>query len=302
MIYIKQENNVDKFMKKYVNFPKYIKKMLFKSKCRNGKFETEKMYDIECISLPEINDKILKNLKKLSEIRCWRNICISRDLKLNDKFLNFVQNNGLKVVDGKWLFKHMIDQIFEYYVEYKNDIISNQEVTILCNKLDNIFVEQIKIISNKVKICNVLTNNLKQYRKLEEEIYQTNGIVLNCSNNFKKGAVKSNYVINFDFENKELEKCNFSKNAYIIDIKGNKNIVDFVIDMPLKYKKYQELMQEFNTNDIYESFIYKNTSFRNIKKELDLDNAKVLYLVDLNEKILKIHNSNLSKTLDKIAK
>ena len=204
----------------------------------------------------------------------------------------------------------MIYQVLEYAVEAKNEILANQEIGILCNKLDDTIFEKIKEISSKVKVCNILTNNLKQYQKLEEELYQTNGIVLNSSNNYKKAVTKSGIIINFDFADKDLEKCIFPKNAQIINIRQNikinkkdfsgKNIIFFKVNLPEKYLEYAQNLEGFNNTALYESFIYKNTNYRNIKKEIICDGVKVECLQDSDGNLLKIDKGNFVKTLDKI--
>jgi len=97
-------------------------------------------------------------------------------------------------------------------------------VAILCHHLDETIAEKIKEISAKVKVCNILTQNSKQFQKLEEQIYQENGIVLNVSTNVKRAVMKSGLVVNFDFEGKDLEKCVFSKKAFLISLNQNEEI------------------------------------------------------------------------------
>ena len=204
----------------------------------------------------------------------------------------------------------MMDQVVDYVADMKNEFLGNQEISILCNHLDEIISEKIKEIAIKVKVCNILTNGVKQFQKLEEEIYLTNGIMLNVSNNYKKVLSKSNLVINFDFREDDFEKCVFSKNVHLINLQkelnldkkgfNGTNIVSFGIDMPIKYKKYQENLQGFNSSNLYESFIYKRTNYKNIQKELFQDDAKIMYLQDSNFKILKKENLILPKTIDKM--
>lgn len=309
VVYIKLEDNMDKFMTKH-NLPKTIKKISFKSKCRNGKFKIEKVGNMDYIILPELNDKVLKKLKNIAQIRCWRNICVSDNLRKEKNFIKFAKANQLKMMDGKWLFKNMVDQVVEYIVLTKNEALVNQEVSILCKQLDDTILEKIKEICVKVKLCNILTNQTKQFQKLEEEVYQTNGIVLNVSNNYKRAVAKSNIVINFDFAPKDLEKCVFAKEAYFVNVDKNikfdkkesneRNIIFYGVDMPEKYVEYLEVLEGFNSSILYESFIYKKTNYRNIKKELLQDDAKILYLKDCNGKIVTNPNFNLPKTLDKM--
>lgn len=310
MVYIKLEDDEDKFMSQYPNIPKSMARLFFKAKCRKGKFEIKNVQNRECIVLPIVNDKILKKLEFFANIRCLKNVCVSDNLRWNDDFMRFAQKQNLNIMDGKWLFKNMIEQVVDYVADMKEEPLGTQEVAILCHQLDETIAEKIKEISARVKICNILTQNSKQFKKLEEEIYQIYGIVLNVSTNYKRVAMKSGLIVNFDFEEKDLEKCVFSKKAFMISLKQNeeiqkkdwlgRNIAFFAVDMPMKYAEYQEDFTGFNGSILYESFVYKKTSYRNIKKELIEDDAKILYLLDSNYKVIKNPNLILPKTLDKI--
>lgn len=309
MIYLKLENEMDNFLRDK-KLPRSLKKIVFKSKCRNGKFLIRKSGIYECIIIPEINEKILKKLKILSEIRCWKNICISEDLRNNEKFLDFAKSGSLKIMDGRWLFKNLADKVMEYIFDYRNQKIENQEISILCNKIDEVIVEKIKEISSMVKVCNILTNNIKQYKKLEENLYKTNGIILNISNNYKKVLLKSSLILNFDFLSNDLEKCVYAKDSYIVNFEKNmdiskkywdgKNISFYEIQMPKKFCEQKKFFEGFNDSILYESFIYKKTSYRNIKKEVIDDDIKINYLIDSNGNNVKKPDLNLEKTLDKI--
>ena len=270
----------------------------------------KKFGSMDYIVLPELNDKTLKKLSNMAKIRCWKNICVSDNLLDNEKMIKFASENSLKIMDGNWLFKNIVDKVLEYVVDFRNDIMANQEISFLCNKLDETILEKLKEIATKVKICNVLTSNAKQYNKLEEEIYQTKGIILNVSNNYKRALTKSNVIINFDFSLQDLKKCILPKNGYLINLDpkmkldkkelNTRNIVFYEIDMPFKYIEYQEKLQGFNSSILYESFIYKNTNYKNIKKELLKDDLQIIYLQDSKGKAIKKSNLNFEKTLDKI--
>lgn len=310
VIYIKWEENRDKFMAKYANLPQTMRKIIFQSKCKKGKFEIEKIDPLECIILPTVNEKILKKLGVLANIRCWKNICVSENLRQNSAFNKLCRDQRLQVMDGRWLFKNMMEQVVEYLMDVKNEMIGNQEISILCHKLDEWIAEKIKEIAVRVKVCNILTNHTKQFQKLEDEIYLTNGVMLNVSNNYKKTLLKSSLIINFDFSQADLEKCIFGKKGDIIqldstisfdkkDLVGQK-IIGFGIDMPEKYAMYQEKLEGFNGSILYESLIYKHTSYKNIQKELLEDDARILYLQDSHHKIIQKPNLILPKTLDKM--
>lgn len=309
MIYIKLEEDMYKFINnKYENMPILLKNVIYNLKYKNKRIINKKVKNGEYIILPSINKKILKDLKKMKEISCWKNICISSNLMENDEFVSFANENLLNIMDGKWLLKNIVDKIIEYIAEARKEQLSNYEISILCNKLDGTIVEKIREISSKVKTCNIITNNQKQYKKIEEELYKEKGIILNISNNYKKTSDKSIIVINFDFDDRQIQKSIFSPNAYIINLNkkldktcfGGRNLISYKLNLPEKYLEYENIFENFDTNTLYESFIYKNTSYKNIKKELISDDAKIVYLKDVNDKIIKKTKDNLSKKLDKI--
>lgn len=200
MVFIKLEENKDKFMEnKYKKCPKTVKKVLFYLEYKNGKFINQKINNMEYVILPNLNNKSLKRLEHLSSIKCWKNVCVSDNLIERKEFKNFLNKKSLKVMDGNWLFKNIVDKIVEYLVDIKNENMANQEIAILCNKLDEVIIEKIKELCMRVKVCNILTNDMNQYRKLESDLYQKSGIILNISNNYKRAISKSNIIINFDF-------------------------------------------------------------------------------------------------------
>ena len=309
MVYIKLEDDMYKFIdNKYEKIPEILKKIIYKLKYKNKNFISKKVQNGEYIVLPNVNKRLLGNLKKLSNIRCWKNICVSNNLMENYEFMNFANENLLNVMDGKWLLKNIVDQIVEYIADSRKEAINTYEVSILCNKLDDTIIEKIKEICQRVKTCNIITNNRKQYIKLEEEMYKEKGIILNISNNYKKAAEKSIIVINFDFDNRQIQNCILSSNSYIINVNKNlekngfdgKNLISYKMNLPEKYSEYEKIFENFDTNTLYESFIYKHTNYNNIKKELVSDEVKIVYLKDSNDKIIKNLEDNLSKKLDKI--
>lgn len=102
----------------------------------------------------------------------------------------------------------------------------------------------------------------------------------------------------------------FAKDSILINVKEDvaiskkywegKNITFFEMDLPEKYETYKEQLEGFDSSILYESLIYKNTNYRNIKKELAEDDAKILCLLDVNGEKMKNLEANLPKTLDKI--
>ena len=303
MIYIKLDKDSDKYIEnKYKRIPKFFRKILIKLK--KGKLILDKKENLEYVILPNMSQKNLKKLRNLSDIKCWKNVCVSDNLIENREFIDFAKEKSFVIMDGKWLFKNIVDKIVEYVADYKSEPLAMQEVSFFCNQADEIILENIKEIAIQVKICNILTDFPKQFKKLEEIIYKTNGIILNISNNYKRAAAKSSIVVNFDFSENELEQCFFKKNVFMIHLnknikinnKDSRNIISYKINLPEKYLKYPRIFEGFHSNILYESFIFRNTNYKNIRNQLQKDNIKIVNLEDANQKIMK----SRSKTLDKI--
>ena len=309
MIYIKLEENLYKFIEvKYEKIPEFLKKILYRLEYKSNNIINKKISNGELIILSSVNKKVIRDLKRMKNIRCWKNVCLSNNLIENNEFIDFTNQNNLNIMDGKWLLKNIVDKILEYIAESRKEKLNTYEVTSLCNKLDDTIVEKIKEIAPKVKKFNIITNNPKQYKKLEEELYKEKGVVLNISTNYKKTAENSIIVINFDFNEEYVKKCAFKLNAYIINTNKDidklsfegKNLISYKMGLPEKYSKVESILNNFDTNSLYESFLYKNTSYKNIKNELVEDNAKIVYLKDSSNKIIKKSKENSSKKLDKI--
>jgi len=194
-----------------------------------------------------------------------------------------------------------------YIVENKKEKIEYQEVSILSNEISDIIVFMIRNLADKVKIINVLTNDSYKFRKIEKELYEKNGIIINMNNNYKKSLIKSDIILNYDFSEEELNKYNLPRKACILNFKEHININTksfeginasfYEIEMPKKYLKYLLFFKRFDIATLYESFIYKNTNPVNIIKELKEDELKISFLLGKNGKIRKNEYLNLSKKI-----
>lgn len=306
MIYIDIEENKEMEIKKSF-FRKFIFKIRNNFKTKFGKLKEEKYEDKTLIKLPNLENKTLNKLSKYIKYNCICMVCISDSLLNNPVFMEYIKSEKVKIFDGKWLFKIFAIKSCEYIVSCKKEIMEYQEISILSNKISDIVVYTIRNLADKVKIINVLTTDSYKFKKLEKELYEKNGIIINMNNNYKKSLLKSDIILNFDFLEDELNKYNFPKKASIINFEGYININTklfeginanfFEISMPKKYLKYLLYFKRFNTSNLYESFIYKNTNPANIIKEIENDNVDITFLLGKNGKIRKNEYLKMSKKL-----
>lgn len=296
MIYLKLEN--DKNEKS-----SYINKLynIFFPKIKEEKFDNNIL-----ITITNTEKNTLKKLEKYMKINGISKICISENLAENEKIKEFLLNQKIYIFNGRWLFKHLITNVTEYICDAKQEKLFNQEISILSNEINKVIYDAIEEIAKKVKVLNIVTNNEKKFNKLEKELYEKNGIILNVTNNYKKSLSKSDIIFNFDF-NEELNQYNINSKACIVNLDKDVNLnikafsglnINFYeIILPRKYLRNSLILKGFNDSILYESYIYKNTLPQNIKKTIKDDKLVISFLKGNNGNIRKKEYIKISKKI-----
>lgn len=284
--------------------PKSIKNKFFRnfSKLRVDEFDGKKLLEIR-----DLSNKTLNKISKYFKSNCINKVCLSDNLLNNDVFLEFIKKENIAYFNGRWLFRHMMINCAEYICNCKKEKLEYQEISILSNDIDWNLVYNIKKLANRVRIVNIVTNYEKKFRKLEKELYEEKGIILNINNNYKKSLIKSDIIFNFDFFEDELNKYSLPKKACIINFDNEiKNLpksfeginaMFYEINMPRKYIDKLLFFKGFNTSILCESFIYKNTMPCNISNEINDNNIEISFLEGKNGKIRKTEYLKLSKKI-----
>lgn len=304
MLYIKLQNDIGEENKKLRFF---LNNKIYKFKYKFIKLKEEKIENGELVFLPNLEKYTYEKLLKYFNIKGITKVCISDDLMNNKKFIDFLKRSNVEILDGKWLFKHMSFDIVKYICNQKKEKINYQEVSILSNDIDRILKQIIFDLAKEVKVINLVTQNENMFNKIEKELYDDYGIILNVNNNYQKSLIKSDIILNFDFEEEELNKYNLNSKASIINFKDEINIREknfsgininfFELTIPMKYIRESILLKEFNTSIFYESLIYKKTSPENIIKQIKNDKININFLNGKNGRIRKNEYLKLSKKM-----
>ena len=296
MLYLDFAKNKEDFiLKREEKLPFFIKNILYLFRKYTGQVIEFDIYGKNIVLISKLNKKTLKKLDKIFKIDVTKNICVCDCLLNNDEFMNFLHERNLHIMDGKWLFKYLICDIAEFICKKLDFVSEKNEISLLINE-PNIFVfETIKKLSEKFKNINIITNNVRKFEKIEKQIYESKGLILNVTNNFKKACLNTKIVFNIDFDEKSLNKIAFLASSIIInlekyiDVKQSnfkgKNIDFYSVNLPRKYKKLYDELNNFNSSILYESFIYKKTSNQNIWNEIKEDKTEVLILESKNKAV-----------------
>lgn len=275
------------------SFPKWIRRLVYEflhfcgyMRCKENRI---KLY---CIEKDEINQRMIKNLKEKLFIVDCRDVVLSDLLLENSCFVSLLVGWGYNVLNGKWLYKFLCYDIVEKIAYVKNADLSEIEVTVLSNEDSEINIDNIKLLAEKCKVLNVVTDNPSAFRVIEKFLYDEYGSIINVSTNKEKTCRYSDIILNFDFTNDELKKCRVKSGVVIVQFtkekfenKNGATIIFYRISLPKKYLNIFEKYVGFCEEIFYESLLYHKISFENARRILKRDNVFIKYFEGCNGKL-----------------
>ena len=207
--------------------------------------EIEKnQYKLNKITKKREIEKTVKKLKK----RGINKVILSKHLKENNELVNHIRNYDIKIIDGKCLMGNLLQDIVEY-LKQKGKIVCVDEVSFLTNKLNSDVNQTIIDFIKLYKTIRIVTNYTEKFTKLEEDLYNRDGISIIISNNKRNALSKSRLIINYDFTEEMINQYNVYENAIIINlnekIKINKKRFNGLI-----ITDYEVKIGKTNTNEI----------------------------------------------------
>lgn len=256
-------------------------------------FKTERIEDKAIIYLPlnrknskrKIN-RVFEKLSKYLYNNNIRDVVLEEELMKNEQAKNILYNNNINILDGTMLSKYLVYNAIQKVYEYKTSKIEAGEITILANENDDITIQTITKLAQNIKRLNIITNNIKKFRKTVDYLYNDLGILIKLSNNLKTNLKSTEIIVNIDFPEETINKLDIPNNAIILNAQQNINInskkfaginiKSWEIEIPSKYK-----LDKFNKNIIYEASLYKRPAVK-IFEQIQNDNIQIKYLIGVN--------------------
>lgn len=238
------------------------------------------------------NEKKLKRLiKKLVKINV-NNIILDKNLWKSEKLINFLNAKNINIFDGNWLKKYLTIDILNYIVIKKNIKKEETEIAITVNEITELSIEIIKILSKQYKKLVVVTNHIEKLRKIENKIYEKEGILIIVSNNKNKSLLKSQIIINIDFNKELLNQYKIYDEAIIINIEEKIKIDsirfngiiinDYDVETGRIELVWRENYEKYNLKDLLEAYLYARDTYKNIRKKIQKSNISIKNLYGLN--------------------
>ena len=267
----------------------YIEKMdkhkIFGKKVEIKNEEIKVYYKIE----KEKNlNKIIKKFLKL-EIN---NVILDKTLWKSEKLINLLYANNINLIDGKWLKKYMTIDILNFVITQKNIRKEETEIAITVNEITELSIEIIKILSKQYKKLVVITNHIEKLRKIEKGIFEKEGIIIVVSNNKNKSLLKSQIIINIDFNKELINQYQIYDEAIIINIEEKIKIDsirfngiiinDFDVETGRIETIWRTNYEKYRVNDLLEANLYVRDTYKNIRKKIQKCNISIKNLYGLN--------------------
>lgn len=300
----KNNKKVDKSNKKLdKNIIINTKKILIKNKEINIRIYKNILNKIKSkiknkLNIKKEKSRCLKLIKIIKLIKKYKikNVILSNSLYNDDKVKDYFIDNKINLIQGKFLYESLLYKIIEQISVIQKTKIEKYEISVLINKKTDIRVSNIVKLAKKCKIINILTKNVKQYKKLENYLKNEYGIILNVTTNIEKSLINSNIIINLDYLFDEFRQLNLPREAIIFNVKNNIkiyssffegiNITDYSIYLPEKYNKIIKSLESINPTFLYEAIIIEENLIQNeIERKINVDKIKIKYFIGNNGKI-----------------
>ncbi len=236
-----------------------------------------------------------KNSQKLVKkllLNGANNVVIDKKIIECNNLLNLLRANDIKIFDGKWLERYLILDILEYIVNKKQIIKAETEIAITANEITDLLIEIIKNLSKQYKKLTIVTNHIEKLRKIEKEIKEKEGIVIILSNNKNKSLLKSQIILNMDFNQELINQYKIFENAIIINVEESIKIDairfngiiinDYEVEIGRKEFIWREGIEKYKQKDLIEADLYVRDTYKNIKRKIQKNNISIKELYGIN--------------------
>lgn len=221
-------------------------------------------------------------------------------------FKNVLYANNCNILNGRWLFLYLMPKVVEYIADKEEKTAQTMEISIMVNDNSETILKTMIAIAQKVKMLNIITNDIEKFRRIEEYLYENKGIVIRITNNRKKALLKSNMILNFDFPEEIVNQYTIPKKAVVVNVSERVTIFSkrfsginsnyYQVSLPEEYKNWfdeNNIHQDFDETVLYESMVYRKSSYESIMKQIEENESKIKCLIGNKGEIREEEFNNL---------
>ena len=219
-----------------------------------------------------------------------KKIVLSKKIKEQTTYVNYLYSYNYEIVDGKWLFQVLIFDVSEYVIKKLKIKKEDIKLGILVNDISDLALYAIVELVKKYKNVKIVTNHINSFKNIEEKISEKYGILISVGNNKRKVLSETNIILNLDFPTELINRYKINSESTISNFKGNVKIKDKrfnglnINDYEIDWEE-QVNSDKFYTKDLYEAIQYKNQPIEETLRKLKRDNIKIKELIAQNTTI-----------------
>lgn len=239
-------------------------------------------------------DKYVKKTIKILDKSNSQKVVLSKKIKQQEVYMNYLNAHNYIIVDGKWLFKMLVFEVIEYVIDKKFKEKKDVSISILTNDISEMTIYIINNLAKKYKDMKVVSNHIEKLKKIEEKVMENEGILIHISNNKRKVISNIDIVLNLDFPTELINRYRINNEAIIINFNGNVKIKDKrfnglnINDYEIEWKNApfeKETINKFFMKDLYETEIYQKQPIEKILFQIKKDKIKIKELVAVRTKL-----------------
>ena len=242
---------------------------------------TTKFKEYYIYEISNLNRRCVEKLRKLIKKDNIKQVACEEEIQ------QYVDKKIL--IDEKDIIKYLILEILEYIFEIQGKKMEQEDIYFLINKDEDIYLENIKTLSEKFKTTNIITEELSKFQKIVENIFEEETTIY-LSNNKRKSLRRAKYIVNFDYGIGEIEKYNINRTAILINIEQKVKIESMAfegisinnvnIQIPDELiEHFGRMREKINKNILYMSLVNQKQELARIKDRIKEDNIHILNLI-----------------------
>ena len=242
---------------------------------------TTKFKEYYIYEISNLNRRCVEKLRKLIKKDNIKRVACEEEIQ------QYVDKKIL--IDEKDIIKYLILEILEYIFEIQGKKMEQEDIYFLINKDEDIYLENIKTLSEKFKTTNIITEELSKFQKIVENIFEEETTIY-LSNNKRKSLRRAKYIVNFDYGIGEIEKYNINRTAILVNIEQKVKIESMAfegisinnvnIQIPDELiEHFGRMMEKINKNILYMSLVNQKQELARIKDRIKEDNIHILNLI-----------------------
>lgn len=236
-------------------------------------------------------EKSVRNfLNQIQKFKIDTIVFSDKIIKENPVFYQIVKEklnlNG-NILDGRRLMRYMNFDIFEYILNLQKAHMEQEDIYFLIKKEQNLDLQFLSKFIENCKTVNIVTNDVDRFKKIQDNIYEKESILISVSNNKAKALKRAKYIFNVNMDKQDIEKYRINRDAIIVNFKNNIkyggntfsgiNVNYFQIDMPDEYiERFEPIngLEEFDEAKLYESILMKKIEIEK-KKSIILSKSEL---------------------------